>query len=167
MRRFLLCMPLIFFIGCASTNMMTVKVESEPVGAQIDVNGMSMGNTPTEVKMQCSKTWVGLMNSPDGWAYGNSVYEITAYPSSENPGYSQTKHINPCQWKGDRSPVINFNLGLEKVTPTQKIEVKGIDFSQPDSQKEAIGNLRKLRDQGILSETEYKEKVLKVLEQDE
>jgi hypothetical protein len=145
--------------------MLRVKVISEPAGAQVDVNGISMGNTPTEVSMSCAKTWVGLMNSPDGWAYGNATYEITVYPSSANPGYSQTKHINPCQWKGDHPPVISFNLGLEKVTPTQKIEVNGNEAPQSDPQKEELADLKKLRDQGILSEAEYKEKVLKVIEQ--
>jgi hypothetical protein len=146
--------------------MMKFKVVSEPSGAQVDVNGISIGKTPTEMTLECSRWWVGIANSPDGWAYENTTYEVTAYPSSANPGYSQTKRINPCLWKGDQPAVLNFYLGLKKVEPTQKLEVELKNTtSQPDSQKEAIQNLKKLREQGILSEAEYKEKVLNVIEQ--
>jgi len=153
------------FIGCASTQMLNVRVESEPTGAQIDVNGISVGNTPTEVNMSCSKSWVGFMYSPDGWNYSNTTYQITAAPSSTNPGYTQTKYINPCQWKGNQPPVIDFDLGLEKVAPTQKIELNATGIAQPDAEKEALESLKKLHDQGILSDAEYKDKALKVIDQ--
>jgi len=165
MKQLLIILFCLTFIGCASTQMLKVKVESDPSGAQIDVDGISFGNTPTEVNMSCSKAWVGFMNSPDGWDYANTTYQITASPSPSNPGYTQIKYINPCQWKGNQPPVINFNLGLEKFSPTQKIEVNATGIVQPDAEKEALDNLKKLRDEGILSDTEYKEKVLKVVGQ--
>lgn len=166
MRRLLFLIPMMGCIGCAGTKMMTVKVLSEPSGAQVDVNGLSMGNTPTEVQMECSRTWVGLMYSPDGWQYNNTTYEVTVYPSATNPGYSQTKNVNPCQWKGDQPAVLSFDLGLEKVTPTSKVELNQNIKTQNDDQKETLKNLKKLRDQGVLSEAEYKDKVLKVIEKD-
>ena len=166
MKVFIVLFSLVFFIGCASTSMMRVRVESIPSGAQVDVNGINMGNSPTEVDMGCPRTWVGVMNSPEGWAYGSANYEITVYPSTTNPGYSQTKNINPCQWRGGTPPVIRFDLGLEKVTPTQKVEIKNKP-AYSDSQTETLRTLKKLRDQGLLSEAEYKEKVLRVVEQND
>ena len=41
--------------GCAGSNMVTYKVLSAPSNAQVDVNGVSMGKTPTEIKIACTK----------------------------------------------------------------------------------------------------------------
>jgi hypothetical protein len=64
------------------------------------------------------------MNVPGGWAYDGSAFEITVHPSAQNPGYSQTKRISPCQWAGPGDPEVKFDLGLESVSPTQKIEIR-------------------------------------------
>jgi hypothetical protein len=104
--------------------MVPVKVTSTPRGAQVDVNGVSMGTTPVQVSLSCSKRWVGILNAPGGWAYDGSAFEIAVYPSSQEPGHSQTKRINPCQWAGPGTPEVKFDLGLESVWPTQKIEIK-------------------------------------------
>jgi hypothetical protein len=110
--------------GCTSTSMVPVRVTSTPPGAQVDVDGVSMGSTPVQVSLSCSRRWVGVLNAPDGWAYDASTFEITIYPSSQRPGYSQTKRINPCQWAGPGSPEVKFDVGLESVSPTQKIEIR-------------------------------------------
>jgi hypothetical protein len=110
--------------GCAGTTTVPVTVTSTPPGAQVDVNGISVGTTPVQVSLSCSRRWVGVANAPGGWAYDGSVFEITAYPSAQNPGYSQTKHISPCQWAGAGNAEVKFDLGLESVTPTHKVEIK-------------------------------------------
>lgn len=110
--------------GCADTKMVPVTVTSTPPGAQVDVNGVSMGTTPVQVSLSCSRRWVGVMNAPGGWAHDGSAFEITVYPSAQNPGYSQTKRISPCQWAGPGDPEVKFDLGLESVSPTQKVEIK-------------------------------------------
>jgi len=112
-----------FLMGCASSKMVIVDVNSEPQGAQVDVNGITIGKTPTRIELQCVKTWVGLMYSPDGWSYSNSTYELTVYPSASNPGQSQTKRINPCQWKSEEPATMTFDIGLKRVTPTHKFDI--------------------------------------------
>jgi hypothetical protein len=110
--------------GCTETKMVPVTVTSTPPGAQVDVNRVSMGTTPVQVSLSCSRRWAGLMNAPGGWAHDGSTFEITVYPSAQNPRYSQTKRISPCQWAGPGDAEVRFDLGLESVTPTQKVEVK-------------------------------------------
>jgi len=114
----------LLFSACATSQMVAFKVNSEPPGARIDVNGVSMGATPTEIDLTCSRRWVGYIDSSDGWAYDGPTYEVTAYPSSTQRGYSQTKRINPCEWKGKATPQLHFDLGLDRVQPLQRIEVK-------------------------------------------
>ncbi len=110
--------------GCATATKVTYKVVSEPPKAPIDVNGVSMGETPTTITLDCIKRWVGLLYSPDGWAYVSGKYEVIAFPPKGSHGESQTKNIDPCQWRGSGAPKLQFDLGLEKVAPTQKIIIK-------------------------------------------
>jgi hypothetical protein len=109
-------------VSSPSMSMTDVRVESEPTGAQVDVNGISVGRTPAVVSLNCSKTWVGLAHSPDGWARGNAKYKITVYHLSGTPGNSLSKHIDACQWTGDQPAAIKFDLGLGTVTSTQTFE---------------------------------------------
>jgi hypothetical protein len=120
---FIVATTMIVF-GCASQAMIPVAVISTPPGAQVDVNGISMGTPPAQLSLSCPKRWVGVANAPDGWAYDGSIFEITVYPSSGNPGYSQTKRINPCQWAGSGALEVKFDLGLERVAPTQKLQLE-------------------------------------------
>jgi hypothetical protein len=110
--------------GCAGTKMVPVTVTSAPPGAQVDVNGVSMSTTPVQVSLSCSRRWVGVLNAPGGWVYDGSAFEITVYPSAQNPGYSQSKRISPCQWAGPGNPEVKFDLGLEGVSPTEKVEIR-------------------------------------------
>ena len=150
-------------VGCASATKVTYKITSEPQGAPVDVNDVSMGTTPTKATLQCTKQWVGLMNSPDGWAKASNKYEIKAYPPKGMNGQSQTKHIDPCQWKGNDEPAIQFDLRLEKVTPTQKLDITTTINRNDSDMEESIKALKLLRNSGVITEEEYKAKVLKLV----
>lgn len=147
--------------GCASTQSVAYRVTSTPPGAQIDVNGVQMGNTPTDIRLTCSKKWVGVMNAPGGYANSSGTYKVEAFPTQKG-GVSQTKRVDPCEWAGTGTPTLNFDLGLELVAPTQNINM---NINSGDSEKEKTARtLRSLRDQGILTEDEYKKKMSKLYE---
>ena len=148
--------------GCATSNKIQYSVASEPSNAQVDVNGVEMGSTPTEITLGCSKQWVGVMNAPGGWANASGAYEVKVYPPKGFNGQSQTKIVDPCQWAGEGTPALKFDLGLESVAPTQKIEI--IHNSNPSKYDEAIRSLCLLRDQGVITEKEYQQKILKLTE---
>jgi hypothetical protein len=151
--------------GCAP--MVTYRVLSTPSNAQVDVNGVSMGRTPTEINLECNKHRVPYV----GWVYG-APFTVTVYPAAAIGGkYSQTKLINPCDWKGKNTPTLEFDLGLQNMAPAQPININ--TESQPSAtpppstasnQQEILENLKKLHAQGVLSDAEYKEKVVKVLD---
>ena len=143
---------LVVVSGCATSNSVKYLVTSEPENAQIDVNGVEMGATPTEVNLECAKKWVGVINAPGGWANASGPYSVKAYPPRGSGGEIQTKNVDPCQWSGEGNPSIKFDLEFESVAPTQKIEVVK---TNPESNLEAtINSLKLLRDQGVLSEEE-------------
>ncbi len=109
--------------GCATATMVPFVVESEPPGALVDVNGVSLGATPTQIQLRCVKRWVGVLNAPGGWAYANPPYAVTVYPSRQAPGISQTKWVNPCEIATPPGR-LHFNLGLDSVTPRQRIDIQ-------------------------------------------
>lgn len=109
--------------ACASARSIPFSVVSNPPGAPVDVNGVSMGTTPLQISLSCSRRWVGVMNAPDGWAYDTQPYEITVYPSTQNPGFSQTKRVNPCLVQESGQGTIQFDLGLDSVKPKERIEI--------------------------------------------
>lgn len=156
----------LFALGCASARMVPFNVVSTPPGAQVDVNGVTLGVTPTHIRLQCSKRWVGLAVAPGGWAYDNAIYEVTVYPSKGNPGLSQTKRVNACQLKSPPGNLF-FDLSLDSVTPRQRIDVNLDTTHAPtsgdSSLQETLRSLKRLRDQGILTEGEYRGKVDKAL----
>ncbi len=153
----------ITIVGCATSTKVTYEISSEPLQAPVDVDGVNMGITPTTATLECSKKWVGVMNSPDGWANASGKYEIKAYPPIGFSGQSQSKNIDPCQWNGEGNPSIQFDLGLEKVAPTQKIEITTNNNNNSNTQK-SIEALRTLRDSGVLTDEEYKAKVLELVQ---
>lgn len=126
MKKLTLIIISIVIAGCASTSSITYDITSQPPSAPVDVNGVSMGVTPTKAVLKCSKKWVGLAYSPDGWANASGKYEITAYPPTGFSGQSQSKNVDPCQWEGTNNPLVQFDLGLEKVAPIQRIEIQAI-----------------------------------------
>lgn len=166
--RILLITALVTLSGCASSQMIAFTVSSQPPGAQVDVNGVTMGMTPTEINLQCSKQWVGLANAPGGWRYDSSIYEITVYPSAENPGLSQTKRINACQARDLEHAGIMFDLDLEAIGPRQTLDVNVNINDQSDSVRELEATLRQLadlHDRGILTDEEYAAKRAEVIRQ--
>lgn len=110
-------------LGCATKLMVPFKVTGIPSGVPVEVNGVSMGITPTDIQLGTSKHWVGVAVAPGGWAYGNESYDVTAYPSPEATGplRSQTKRVMPQMTPQGGS--LFFDLRLEDVYPTQPIEI--------------------------------------------
>ena len=149
--------------ACATSNKILYEVTSNPPQAPIDVNGVSMSETPTEISLQCSKVWVGVMNSPDGWGNSSGNYKVVAYPPKNASGQSQSKTVDPCQWKGDGKPKLFFDLNLESVAPTQKIKLNINDRETVSDRERTIDALKMLRAQGVISEEEYNKKILNLL----
>ena len=102
-------------------------------------------------------------SSPGGWANATGKYEVRAYPQRGIKGQSQTKNVDPCQWKGKQNPTIQFDLGLEKVAPTQKIDITTTIKGNDSNIQKSIKALKTLRDSGVISEKEYRAKVLKLV----
>lgn len=123
MKKLLIILVGIFFQACATSETKQFRVVSDIKEAAVDVNGISMGNTPTTISLSCSKRWVGLFNSPTGWA-GTNVYNVTASPTGQEHGFSQTKMIDPCQYAGNDPGEIRFNLELRQVEPLKPYDIK-------------------------------------------
>jgi hypothetical protein len=87
-----------FLSACAFSTRVPYQVNSNPPGAQIYVNGVSMGIAPTQIELRCDERWFCPADDPPcRWKDSDYVYEITAV--KDNTGFSQTKHVNPCQIK--------------------------------------------------------------------
>ena len=166
--------------GCATTpasNKIAFRVTSDPPGCPIEVNGIASGVTPTTIYLGSSKYWVGLLMSPNGWAYGNQQYQVTCLPppDSKEPLVSQTKVISPGMTpQGAR---IAFNLRLRPVHPTQPIEInkqekseiiirdERVDPPQSSTAADRLRELKKLRDDGLITEEEFKQKRQSILKE--
>lgn len=159
-----LLLVLLLNLGCATKNGVTYKVVSDPPDAQVDVNGVTAGRTPAEITLECARQWVGLANAPGGLANISGTYEIAVFPPKNHKGQSQTKKVDPCQWVGDGPPTLAFDLGLRSVSPAQQIEIITNDQKNEDGYGQAIKSLKVLREQGLISEAEYREKILKLTE---
>ncbi len=148
--------------GCASSKMVRYQVDSTPPGAQIEVDGVSMGKAPTSFELQCSKRWVGMAVAPGGWEYDKVVYEVIAYPTKDNPGLSQSKGVNACQIQQEQG-FLHFDLTLDAVAPLQRLDVNINQGDKSKSLDDTIRTLKHLRDQGLLTEDEYQLKVDKAI----
>ena len=102
------------------------------------------------------------MNAPGGRVNISGDYEIKAYPPKGFNGQSQTKNVDPCQWKGKNNPTIQFDLGLVKVAPIQKIEIT-TNNKENNNIQESIYALKTLRNSGVITEEEYKAKILELV----
>jgi hypothetical protein len=166
--RYISIIAMAFMLTGCSSKLIKFDVTSEPTNAPVEVNGYSMGNTPTTIELECSKKWVGTNNSPDGWAR-SGTYEVRATPPVGAGGDSQTKTIDPCSWKGEGAPSIFFDLRLKEVKPVDRIEVDITEHLKPEASQSKrdslIAALRELRDAGTITQEEYEAKVLKLLEQ--
>jgi len=105
-----------FLSACAISTRVPYQVNSTPPGAQIYVDGVSMGIAPIQIELACDKRWVCAAAAPCGWEFDDTVYEVTAHPTKDNPGLSQTKRVSACQLKAP-SGHIYFDLGLDAVAP--------------------------------------------------
>ncbi len=157
-------------LGCATANTIRFNVDSTPEGAQVDVNGVAQGVTPLQVGLQCSKRWVGVFNAPDGWEYDRAVYEVTAYPPRRQAGISQTKRVNACEVQNGVGHLV-FDLRLQPLIPRQQIDLNVGGPANPSPAPPAastlettLKNLKQLRDQGLLSDDEYRTKVDQAIE---
>jgi hypothetical protein len=139
---------LLFLSGC-STNKVVFSVQSSPSNAQIDVNGKEKGVTPTKISLECSKEWVGIMVTPTGWLRTSDLYEIKVHPPLGHHGQSQSQFIDPCKWSGKYQPTLNYEFSI---------------ITSKDNLTESIRSLKILRDQNILTEKEYKQKLLQLVE---
>lgn len=104
--------------GCATTRVVTYNIESEPAGAAIESNGVTIcDSTPCKIELQCKER-------NGKWKSKDVILEATPRRALANQGdmYAQRKHVNPCSASIEGK--IFFNLGLEKVKPTTPIEIK-------------------------------------------
>ena len=108
--RLLVTMLLGTSTACASARTVTYKVTSIPPLARVELNGVSVGQTPAKIELQCKKRWVGFAYSSDGWEYTNSVAEIVAFPPSGSISKTQVRQVNACQHSGQESARIVFEF---------------------------------------------------------
>lgn len=171
----ILTSPLIL-TGCATTardNKIEFRVKSDPAGCPVEVNGINMGATPTNIYLGMSRFWVGLAFSSDGWDYGNETYQVTCFPppDSREQLVSQSKLVQPKMTP--QGADLYFNLRLRPYVPTQPIDIQKhgteeITIRQEGSTEtgERLKKLQKLRDDGLITEEEFKKKrdeILKAL----
>lgn len=114
--------------GCAGTDTVRYSVTSEPSGAQVEVDGVSMGTAPTEFTVDVPRRWVGLANAPGGWAYEPTISSIRILPPEDYDGdrqlVSQERQIRPDRSAKAGEASIRANLYLEPRSPTQRLEVR-------------------------------------------
>lgn len=164
-----------FVSGCAtpaSQNHVSFNVTSDPPGCPVEVNGVHNGNTPTTIGLGLSKHWVGLMYSPDGWGYGNQIYNVTCFPppDSSEPLTSQTKVISPAMTP--KGADLYFNLRLRHTNPTTPVDITHHGKSEivVKDEKEAsvaakMRQLKEMKTEGLISEEEYESKRKQLLEE--
>lgn len=167
MHSFLRFIPILALLGCSTSRMVVFEVTSEPSNAQIEVDGYSMGTTPTQIQLACSEKWVGLAFSPDGFQRSGS-YTVTAYPPAGAIGDPQSKEINPWRWEGTSNPSIFFDLQIRDVEPVDRLEIELNSTNKTTSPRgkceTMLKALRDLRDGGVITKEEFAERALKVLE---
>ena len=88
---------------------------------------------------------VGVAVAPGGWAYDNAIYEVTAYPSRQRHGMSQTKRVNACQVQHPPGHLY-FDLALDPTTPRQRIDLNINQKSNDPSLEDTLRALKRLCD---------------------
>lgn len=102
------------------------------------------------------------MNSPDGLEQTSGRYVVTVLPTSDSEKHitSQSKSVNPCEFKRrGENPKLFFDLALQRIAPIQRVETKNVD----DKLTKSIEALKLLRDQKIITDEEYNKKVLELV----
>lgn len=160
----------VLLTGCAKSVVVPFKVDSSPPNAPVEVDGIAVGRTPTEFQLSCTKRWVGLAYAEGGWAFDSAQYRVTAFPPHQGGGSSETKLINACQVQNHPGN-LHFQFGRPEGVPRPEVQAedKAQQRSPPDPRNvapehqsslgETLRILKSLRDQGILSEEEYRAKV--------
>ena len=159
--------------GCAAPdNGVPFLVKSNPLGCNVEVNGVFMGTTPTTIQLGVTKRWVGILQSKDGWGYGNESYVVTCLPPPNGSEglTSQQRTVSPGMTP--HGGELFFDLKLDAVTPVSRQQVVIIQKPDhaPEPQKESTGDLSKklkelesLKQQKLISEDEYKALRAKIL----
>ncbi len=98
--------------GCVVRDQVcVVSVTSNPSGASVDMNGISVGKTPCAVEVSLKREWVGYLHSKDGFAVsGSQRCEFTAYPPRNAGGSFQRKVISPSILRNGSK--IHFDFGM-------------------------------------------------------
>jgi len=144
--------------ACAFSKMVPYQVNSNPPGAQIDVNGVSMGIAPIRIELACDKRWLCPAGTRCHWELVDYMYEVTAHPTDDNPGLSQTERVNVCELKAAAGK-ISFDLRLAAAAPLQTIYVNVNQNDITTSLDDTRRTLESSRDQCMLSELEHEQKV--------
>jgi len=150
--------------ACATSTKMPYQVNSTPPGAQIYVNGVSMGIAPIQIELACDKLWLCPASAPCHWEFDDYVYEVTAHPT-DNDGLSQTERVNVCQLKAQAGQ-IDFDLGPDAVAQRQTIDVNIVQSDKTTSLDDTGLTLESSPDQVVLSEQEHEQKVDKTVKYD-
>lgn len=120
--KILLVLPIFLLASaCASKTTVPFHVSSSPSGAEIYVNGVHVGDTPTVIELKMTKKWAND-GEHFGWEYGNETYKVSAHPPQKGSEKlaSQTKLIEPSITpEGGK---IHFDLTSKPVQATQSIE---------------------------------------------
>jgi len=152
--------------ACAISTPVPYQVNSTPPGAQIYVNGVSMGIAPIQIELACDKRWVCPAEASCRWEFNDYVYEVTAHPTEDNHGLPQTKRVNNvCQQKA-LAGQIDFDLGPDTVAQRQPIDVNVTQNDKTTSLDDTSGTVESSREQGVLSKHEHEQKVGKTVKYD-
>lgn len=106
--------------ACAYSTRVPYQVSSTPTGARVYVDGVSMGITPVQIELVCDKIYRCPADDSCSWETSDYVYKVTAYPTQDNPGQSQTKRVDPCRLKTPGQ--IHFDVGTETVVEQNDAE---------------------------------------------
>ncbi len=115
-----------------------------------------MGITPIQIELACDRRWVCAADAPCGWEFDDAVDEITAYPTEDNPGPSQTNRVNACQLK-DPSASINFDFGPDAAASRQSMDVIVNQNDKTTSLDHAVQTLGLSQGQFVPSEQEHQQ----------
>ncbi len=107
--------------ACAVSARVPYQVTSTPPGAQIYVNGVSMGAAPVQIELACDKLWVCPDKAPCGWEFSDHASEVTAYSAGDNSDLSQTKRVIACRLKAPAGQ-ISFDFGSGKKVDKEIVE---------------------------------------------
>jgi PEGA domain len=99
--------------ACAVSTRVPYQVTSTPPGAQIYVDGVSMGAAPVPIELACDKLWVCPADAPCRWEFSDDASEVTAYYPGDNSDLSQTKRVIACRPKAPAGQIY-FDFGSEK-----------------------------------------------------